>query len=73
MQTPQAFTLELAKKAYGTLLVKEEELQEQGVRITDDAMVVETFLQHLVKLVEGSYENIKITTPEDLQIAEAFL
>ncbi len=73
VQTPQAFTLELAKKAYGTLLVKEEELQEQGVRITDDAMVVETFLQHPVKLVEGSYENIKITTPEDLQIAEAFL
>ena len=32
-------------------------------------MVVETLLQHPVKLVEGSYENIKITTPEDLNIA----
>ena len=44
-----------------------------GISITDDAMVVETLTGHLVKLVEGSYENIKITTPEDIQIAENFL
>ena len=36
-------------------------------------MVVETFTDRKVKLVNGSYENIKITTPEDLKIAEAFL
>ena len=40
--------------------------------ITDDAMVVETMTKHPVKLVEGSYQNIKITTPEDLQIATIF-
>lgn len=69
IQTPQVFTIKLAKEAYGRLLEEEEELKEKGIRITDDAMVVETLLQHPVKLVEGSYENIKITTPEDLNIA----
>ena len=73
VQTPQVFTIELAKEAYDKLLRKEEELKTQGIRITDDAMVVETLLHHPVKLVEGSYENIKITTPEDLIIADSFL
>lgn len=41
--------------------------------VTDDAMIVEAFTDTKVRLVEGSYENIKITTPEDLKIAEAFL
>ena len=35
-------------------------------------MVVETFTGHSVRLVQGSYENIKITTPEDLKIGEVF-
>ena len=52
---------------------REAELKERGIRITDDAMVVETLLNHSVKMVEGSYENIKITTPEDLEIARSFL
>lgn len=69
IQTPQVFDIKLAKEAYGRLLEEEEELKEKGIRITDDAMVVETLLRHPVKLVEGSYENIKITTPEDLNIA----
>lgn len=73
VQTPQVFTIALAKEAYDTLLIKEKELSGQGIRITDDAMVVETLLNHPVKLVEGSYENIKITTPEDLNIARSFL
>ena len=73
VQTPQVFTIALAKEAYDRLLLKEEELKTQGIRITDDAMVVETLLRHPVKLVEGSYENIKITTPEDLIIADSFL
>lgn len=73
VQTPQVFTIALAKEAYDRLLLKEEELKAQGIRITDDAMVVETLLVHPVKLVEGSYQNIKITTPEDLRVAEAFL
>lgn len=73
VQTPQVFTISLAKDAYNRLLAAEEELKEQGIRITDDAMIVETLLQHPVKLVEGSYENMKITTPEDLRITEALL
>ena len=50
-----------------------ERLAREGVRITDDAMAVETFTDQKVKLTEGSYENIKVTTPEDLVLAEAFL
>lgn len=41
--------------------------------VTDDASVVERFTDIKVKLVEGSYQNIKITTPEDIKIAETFL
>ena len=73
MQTPQVFTISLAKEAYGRLIAGEQEIRKRGIHITDDAMVVETFMQHPVKLVKGSYENIKITTPEDLRIAETFL
>ena len=36
-------------------------------------MVVETLMRHPVKLTEGSYQNIKITTPEDMRVAESFL
>ena len=41
--------------------------------VTDDASVVERFTDIKVKLVEGSYQNIKITTPEDIKVAEAFI
>lgn len=67
VQTPQVFENSLIKKAY-SLLMKQEIIQ-----VTDDAMAVEMMLQKNVKLVEGSYENIKITTPEDLQFAEIIL
>lgn len=73
MQTPQVFTTELAREAYSRLITGEQEIRKRGINVTDDAMVVETFMKHPVKLVEGTYENIKITTPEDLQIAETFL
>lgn len=73
IQTPQIFETEIIKKAYESLLVEEEELLSRGVSITDDAMVVEYFSKIPVKLVEGSYQNIKITTPEDLEIARVFL
>ena len=39
--------------------------------VTDDAMVVETMLGVPVKLVKASYDNIKITTPEDIRTAES--
>jgi 2-C-methyl-D-erythritol 4-phosphate cytidylyltransferase len=67
IQTPQTFEYQLIKGAYEKLLEDEPE------GITDDAMVVETMTDHKVKLVEGSYRNIKITTPEDLLVAESFL
>lgn len=73
IQTPQVFAYELIKEAYDKLLLQEESLIVNGVNVTDDAMVVETLMAHPVKLVEGSYENIKITTPDDLRVAESFL
>jgi 2-C-methyl-D-erythritol 4-phosphate cytidylyltransferase len=73
VQTPQVFDTALITDAYNRLRHSEAELQAQGIKITDDAMVVETLLHHPVKLVQGSYQNIKITTPEDLAVAEAFL
>lgn len=67
IQTPQVFEAALIREAYGRLMQQEE------IRVTDDAMVVEQMLGSKVKLVKGSYENIKITTPEDLQIAILFV
>lgn len=69
VQTPQAFSYGLIKSAYDKLF--ENISLQQG--ITDDAMVVETITQHKVHLIKGSYENIKVTTPEDLEIAKTFL
>ena len=66
VQTPQTFEYHLIKEAYEKLMIEEPE------GITDDAMVVETMTNYKVKLVEGSYRNIKITTPEDLDIATIF-
>ena len=67
VQTPQAFSYPLIRKAY------ERMLQQEDATITDDAMVVERMCNVPVSLVEGSYTNIKITTPEDMTIAEAIL
>lgn len=72
VQTPQTFSFTLIKEAYTCFLKQEEELLQKQIKITDDAMVVETFTEHKVKLVKGSYQNIKITTPEDLDIANLF-
>ncbi len=68
IQTPQAFSYEVIREAY-------DKLFEQGdiEGITDDAMVVERMLSHPVKLFEGSYRNIKITTPEDMALAEQMM
>lgn len=73
VQTPQVFDTPLIIEAYERLIREKEELAARGIRITDDAMAVETLMKHPVRLVAGSYENIKITTPEDLAVAEAFL
>jgi 2-C-methyl-D-erythritol 4-phosphate cytidylyltransferase len=68
-QTPQAFEYSLIKKAYN-LLYKEE---GDKLGITDDAMVYEAFLKKPVKMLLGDYNNLKITTPEDLTLAEEIL
>jgi len=73
VQTPQVFEAELITDAYTKLMTQLEELKVQGVAITDDAFVVEYMLDRKVKLVEASYQNIKITTPEDIKTAQGFL
>ena len=67
VQTPQVFERQLIKEAYRRLI------EDKIENATDDAMVVEKMMGHKVKLYPGRYENIKITTPEDLLVAEAFL
>ncbi|UOQ75572.1 2-C-methyl-D-erythritol 4-phosphate cytidylyltransferase [Hymenobacter sp. 5516J-16] len=62
VQTPQCFEIELLRRAY--------QLPELST-FTDDASVVEDL--HPIHLVEGDYRNLKITTPEDLLVAEAIL
>lgn len=73
IQTPQVFDTQLIIEAYGKLREQQEELKSKGIAVTDDAGVVELFTNQKVKLVEGSYRNIKITTPEDINTAESFL
>ena len=73
IQTPQVFETSLILQAYERLKSRLPRMQEQGIQVTDDASVVELFTETRVKLVEASYQNIKITTPEDMKTAEAFL
>lgn len=63
VQTPQTFTVSLLKRAYALPYTDS---------FTDDASVVEA-LGHNVSMVDGNRENIKITTPFDLVIAEALI
>ena len=67
IQTPQVFCYELICRAY-------EHAAEYGMQgITDDAMVLERLNEGKIRLVEGSYTNIKVTTPEDIKIVENLL
>lgn len=67
IQTPQAFELELLMRSY------EEVMKAANLEITDDAMIVEHGSKHRIQIVEGSYKNIKVTTPEDIPIAEMLM
>lgn len=60
IQTPQTFRCEIIKKAH--------QKAQNKIKATDDAALVEK-LGYKVKIVRGSYRNIKITTPEDLEFA----
>ncbi|WP_310397636.1 2-C-methyl-D-erythritol 4-phosphate cytidylyltransferase [Hymenobacter sp.] len=62
MQTPQTFEIDLLRRAYA---------MPELATFTDDATVVDDLCR--VQLVEGDYRNLKITTPEDLLVAEALL
>jgi len=67
IQTPQVFDCALIIEAYSKLMKQDE------IQVTDDAMVVEQQMRLPVKMVQGSYENIKVTTPEDIDVAEIFV
>lgn len=65
VHTPQAFDCSLLKQAY-------EHAKQNKLEVTDDSMIVEA-LGKEVYLVESTYDNIKITTSEDLQLAHMIL
>jgi 2-C-methyl-D-erythritol 4-phosphate cytidylyltransferase len=65
IQTPQTFERSVIQEAH-------QRASQEGFIGTDDAALVER-MGVQVKIVMGSYDNIKITTPEDLSVAEAFL
>lgn len=69
MQTPQVFDFYGIKEAY----IQAVRTESGDVTITDDAMVMENFGRGRVKITEGDYRNIKITTPEDMKTMEGFL
>lgn len=64
-QTPQCFKYDIIMKAY-------EKAEKEGYRGTDDSMLAER-LGIRIKMVKGDYDNIKITTPEDLYMGEVIL
>ncbi|MBR5047063.1 MAG: 2-C-methyl-D-erythritol 4-phosphate cytidylyltransferase [Eubacterium sp.] len=67
MQTPQCCLLSEARKAYRLMM-------ESGDKdITDDVMVLERYGNRRSKMIPGSYDNIKLTTPEDMVVAESIL
>lgn len=72
VQTPQCFSVELLTQSYRRLFAAEEQGAELPA-VTDDAMLVEQMTGHKVKIINGNYTNIKITTPEDLLMAKSFL
>ena len=66
-QTPQCFSYELALSSYNKAIACGDST------ITDDAMVAQRYGNARVVMLEGGYENIKVTTPEDIAVAECFL
>lgn len=88
VQTPQTFRYGLLTSAYEKMMQRTEDVSKTGnmsnvtdkmkcvgernYKITDDTMLVEQYKGVLSKIVPGTYENIKITTPEDMEIASKF-
>ena len=73
IQTPQVFDTGLVTKAYEKLMQEAGQSGKMSITVTDDASVVERYTDCRVKLTMASYTNMKITTPEDLPIAELLL
>lgn len=69
VQTPQTFRYEIVMEAYERMM----HVPKAGLVITDDAMVVENYSVWPVKMAEGSYRNIKVTTQEDLAVVKTYL
>lgn len=67
IQTPQTFRVSLLKEAYACMR------QSEYGNITDDTMLVERYCGVRVKVIEGDYQNLKLTTPEDMILAEQIL
>lgn len=65
IHTPQVIEIPLLRKGF-------EKVEKEGLEVTDDASIVEQ-LGEKVKLTEGEYTNLKITTPEDLEVAGSIL
>lgn len=66
-QTPQCFSYAIIESSY------RKAQKANDTSLTDDAMAVRKYSNALVYLIEGSYHNIKVTTPEDIAIAETLL
>ena len=73
METPQVFEYGLARSAYEKLMSSRDRLKEAGVNVTDDTMVIKMFEDVDSYLVEDPYCNIKVTDPDDIRIAQAFI
>lgn len=70
-QTPQTFRYEIIKKAYDRMNAIGK--AQKNNAMTDDAMIVNEYADMPAVMTEGTYRNIKITTPEDIVIAEALV
>lgn len=73
VQTPQAFRFPVLWEAFEKYRRAAAEEPERLPEITDDAMLVERMLGRKIAVAEGDYRNIKLTTPEDMLLAKAFL
>ncbi|MDF2906508.1 MAG: 2-C-methyl-D-erythritol 4-phosphate cytidylyltransferase [Herbinix sp.] len=69
-QTPQAFDYPTIKQAYENYY---HEKDAKGIVVTDDAMLYEAYGTVPVKVLPGDYNNIKLTTPDDLLLAERIM
>ena len=72
VQTPQAFKYSMIRNAYDIMMNDDGSHNGERQTITDDAMVVEKYGDEKVKLVMGSYDNIKVTTPDDMEAVVSY-